>query len=74
MVSFRWDTLVVVALVGLMVGYLVLQAGLRTNFARLLGLFRLARRNAGGEPNLGDRTVEHPSPLNEPKSRRRRIS
>jgi hypothetical protein len=74
MLSIRWDTLVVAIALGLTLGYLVLQFALRTNLARLLQAFRLARRNAAEEPNLYDFLAERRTPGRPPTSGRRRVS
>jgi len=75
MLSFRWDTVAVVAVVTLLLGYLMLQAVLRANGARLLAAFRLARDNASDEPNLCDALAARRSDSSGAfRPRRRRIS
>jgi hypothetical protein len=54
MLSIRWETLMVVALIALMVGYLVVQATLRINGVRLLEALRLSRFDYGDEPQFYD--------------------
>ena len=52
MLSFRWETLVVGAIIVLMVSYLVAQAVLRINGSRLLEALRLSRLDSSHEPQL----------------------
>jgi hypothetical protein len=52
MLSIRWDTLIVVAIVALMVACLVVQAVLRINGARLFEALRLSRAESRDEPTL----------------------
>jgi len=50
--TIRWDTLFVVAIVLSMAGFLLVQAALRVDLFRLFEARRLARANPTDEPNL----------------------
>jgi hypothetical protein len=50
--TFRWDTLFVAAMVILMAGFVLAQAALRVDLFRLFEARQISRANTTDEPNL----------------------
>lgn len=74
MLVLRWDVLVVVPLVVLVVIYLMVQLVMRFDAARLLAARRLAVSSRTDEPNLCDRLPSTRFLLRQSSPSRRRIS